>query len=59
MFRTLLGHLQALRETNPRTVYISMHCGIPQCIEIWIALGFVALISPALTGYFEKCWICM
>ena len=29
MFRHLLGHLQALWETHPRAIYISMHCGIP------------------------------
>jgi len=28
MFRPLVGHLQALWRTDPRTIYISMHRGI-------------------------------
>ena len=29
MFRPLLGHLQALWETDPRAIYIKVHCRIP------------------------------
>ena len=29
MFRPLIGHPQALWRTDPRTIYISIHCGIP------------------------------
>jgi len=34
MFRLLLGHLQDLWETDPRAIYISKHCGIPNAYRL-------------------------
>ena len=36
MFRTSLGHLQALKETDPRIhrFFIKTHCGIPNAHNI-------------------------
>jgi len=34
MFRPLIGHLQALRRTDTRIIYISMHCVIPNAYTL-------------------------
>ena len=44
MFRPLLGHLQPSGETDPRAIYISMHCGIPNALRLcYMNVKYVSL----------------
>ena len=49
MFRTLLGHLQALWEIDPRAICISMHCGIPNAYRLYYRN--VKYMSLYILGY--------
>ena len=35
MFQPSLGHLQPLWETDPGTIYISLHCRIPNAYRLY------------------------
>jgi len=48
MFRPLIGHLQALWRTDPRTIYISIHCGIPNAY----------MLCYRNVKYVSGSWIC-